>query len=102
MPLFTFVSLLPNEGEEEAGQGFDDGGLVIPAFSVFVGNGYMRHASARQKAAHVLQYHTYVIPERRNLKEAEGFSYGGLLGRWEGSASGSPAGWDYVQERQER
>lgn len=43
---------------------------AIPSFSGFVGNAYVQNADAEWKIEHSLQYHTYVIPEGYNLKNA--------------------------------
>lgn len=43
--------------------------VAIPAFTVFVGNWYVRNGGAGKKLYHELQYQTYVIPEGRKLKD---------------------------------
>lgn len=54
---------LPEEGEQKAGQGFEDGGGAIPAFSGFVGSGYVQHVGEGWKREQTPLCHTYVIPE---------------------------------------
>lgn len=51
--------------------------VVLPAECVFFGHGSLNHAGGGWKRNHPLRYHTYVIPEDVEIKDAVAFAYGG-------------------------
>lgn len=48
---------------------------------MFVGHAFVQHAGARWNGYHALSYHTYVIPEKNDLKDVVKFTYGTSSGR---------------------
>lgn len=52
----------------------------IPANLVFVAHGPLQRAGARWNWAHVLWYHTFVLPEGADLKDALEFAHRAWFG----------------------
>lgn len=57
------------------------GEAEIPECSIFVAHDHLHHAGAGWNGSDGLQYHTYRIPEKDNLKDAVAFSYFASFGR---------------------
>lgn len=60
--------------------GFEDGGVEMPANTVFVEHGHLQHAAACWNEVHMLQDHIFIIPNGGNLKDGMALVYGALLG----------------------
>lgn len=57
-------------------EAFLTGEAATPPTSVFVGPGYVQHASREWHEEQYLQYHSYLISKSRELPDAVTFIYG--------------------------
>lgn len=53
--------------------------VEIPAYSVFVGDGYIQHAGAEWNGNPCLRLHTYLVPEDMFLPDAINFGLNGSM-----------------------
>lgn len=55
-------------------------GVAIIANQVFAGHGHLEHTGPGWNRGHAVRYHTYIIPEGADLKDAIAFKCGPSLG----------------------
>lgn len=53
--------------------------IVLPAFSVFVGNGFIQHVVVEYLSHYDLRCYLYFVPDDVKLPNVIKFSYGGCI-----------------------